>query len=49
MWKTCGTGTEFPEPGEHTVKVVDTRETNCYIEGKKQVRRKMFDKVLKEK
>ncbi len=22
------------EPGEHTVEVVDARETNCYIEGK---------------
>ena len=37
------------EPGEHTVEVVDVRETNCYIEGKTgEERCSVCDKVLKE-
>ena len=40
---------ETIEPGEHTVEVVDVRETNCYIEGKTgEERCSVCDKVLKE-
>ena len=49
---TCGKLVEQGqtlEPGEHTVKVVDARETNCYIEGKTgEEKCSVCDKVLKE-
>ena len=49
---TCGKNIEQGEtiePGEHTVEVVDVRETNCYIEGKTgEERCSVCDKVLKE-
>ncbi len=49
---TCGKLVEQGqtlEPGEHTVKVVDAREANCYIEGKTgEEKCSVCDKVLKE-
>ena len=46
--KLVGQGQNL-EPGEHTVKVVDARETNCYIEGKTgEEKCSVCDKVLKE-
>ena len=49
---TCGKLVEQGqtlEPGEHTVEVVDARETNCYIEGKTgEEKCSVCDKVLKE-
>ena len=40
---------ETIEPGEHTVEVVDARETNCYFEGKTgEEKCSVCDKVLKE-
>ena len=40
---------ETIEPGEHTVEVVDVRETNCYFEGKTgEEKCSVCDKVLKE-
>ena len=46
--KLVGQGQNL-EPGEHTVKVVDARETNCYIKGKTgEEKCSVCDKVLKE-